>query len=205
MLFERNAYRFAAGDMKGRPLDDIDPTWELSFLSGKPVALFSNGRTEEFVIDTCDASTGHGQECDRKSGHDGPHGPGSYDTSVSTAMTADPVHGAVMALVDPVIPVASGKRRAPSYRNRKPDWPQLVDQPRGINEIVRYKLEDGSNPMIRCQPVYGVSDLGGAPTNYSREVVGTGLREFLWIYDKLRAFGRGPIHALLEARQIFYS
>ena len=58
-----------------------------------------------------------------------------------------------------------------------------------------------SNP---CDPVYCVLENGRAQSNADRNTVGTGLREYLWLYDKLRELGHGRVAALLEAYEIYF-
>lgn len=63
--------------------------------------------------------------------------------------------------------------------------------------IAAYRTEGNFRP--RWGPVYGVYDNGELLYNVSRAEVGADLREFLWLFEKLREFGRGFFAALREA------
>jgi hypothetical protein len=74
--------------------------------------------------------------------------------------------------------------------------------------IGRYKTVEGQNPGDQHEPVFGVfgykSTERNLLANYDRATVGSGLREYLWLYQTLRSMGRGWMAALREAIQVYF-
>jgi hypothetical protein len=59
----------------------------------------------------------------------------------------------------------------------------------------------GRHPM---DPVYCILVDGLVQHTFDRQTVGTGLREFLFLYEKARGFGRGRLAALSQALDKFF-
>lgn len=87
--------------------------------------------------------------------------------------------------------------------------PQKVEGPilrssRPRMTISAYREKDESRPRHLCEPVYCILEDGRSIYTVSRAETGTGLREYLWIYEKLREFRRRRFAALWEAWEIYF-
>jgi hypothetical protein len=217
MITDTSLYKFAKGPMKGHLLDEVGLAWELATRDGRPVALFSDGRTAEYYIETF-GDRGYvgftpppGLNPDFMEPFVPAPGLGPDFIDQSAKIEVDPPIKAKRrrrsAAHDPisldgiVVPLGSRGSSTPIYTP-----PRILKEKSYMPHrpfIAKYKMGDGRDPQGLCNPVYAVHT-DEPICNYDRQVVGTGLREYLWLHETLREMGRGRWAAMIEAWQIYF-
>jgi hypothetical protein len=169
--------KFAAGVRKGLPLDSVGIPYRIIKRQGENVALFDNGSMARFYREP--------------------------------VLSTDPDPPASLTEPDPLCELCGepedswGAAIAARHEDGEIQTaPETVELParRTIGALRHARNQKSNHP---CEPVYCILENGLPVNNVNRQEVGTGLREYLWLYDKLRAFGRGRIAALLEAYAIY--
>lgn len=69
--------------------------------------------------------------------------------------------------------------------------------------IAVYRTEENSRPKQFGDAIYSILIDGKPQFSVTEEQTGTGLREYLWLYNQLRSFGHGPVSAAKEAFQFY--
>ncbi len=174
--------RFATGVLKGRPLESTGLPYKIISYHGEEVAQFQNGALARFY--------------------------------------ADP---------DPVpIPPAKKKKTQPakfSWPPEQKEWRESIAPPvhrhhflellnrkffagylrhAQATTISAFRTAEGRRPTHYCEPAYAITGPGGVIHTVDRMETGTGVREYLWLYDKLRELGRGRLAAIWEAKAIYF-
>ena len=229
MITEHSVYRFANGIRKDLPLNDKGIPWEISTREGKKVALFSDGTLAEFYIDAHQVAQDlkKADALERATALANSEWPVEFDppmvrpdvqTCVCGYANTCPIHGDGPPPVElkptPIQKQAEGfekpkRRRKPSNagffeRALKTKLPESDE----AKIIGRYKTVEGQNPLHEHEPVFCVFAYKNTERsllcNYDRATVGTGLREYLWLYQTLRSMGRGRWASMREAIQIYF-
>jgi hypothetical protein len=173
--------KFKTGVCKGQPLDSVGVPYRIIRRNGEDVAYFNNGNMARFYRDTAEPVPVNPPTC-AKCGK----------------------------LFLECVCAKDAKGHAPW-----PHGPIALDEieftltPPGHIPVFRktigvYKTRDGHRPQHPCEPLYCVLEGSKQLYNVGRDTVGRGLREYLWLYDILRSFGRGRFAALLEAEEIYF-
>jgi hypothetical protein len=113
--------------------------------------------------------------------------------------------GSSGAMLDDLVCTEDGAGEwGPSYLKAIDAGPQMeICEPKP-KRIAVYKTKDGERPKHPCDPIYCVLDGGHVAENFDRQVVGFGVREYLWLYERFRSFGRGWFAAAWEALGIYF-
>lgn len=181
--------KYATGVLKGRPLDSAGMPYRIIERDGIEVALFQNGAMARFYRDPIE---------DQKM------------ILVAGASSLEREAAASVALDTGDY----GTRRACNNPDCSQDYGHgdPCDKPQRPVEAVPVKTVHPRMTIGKyimhghcvCDPAYCVLENGTPVYNAAREVVGQGLREYLWLYAKLREFGRGCFQAAWEARSIYF-
>lgn len=223
MITDTSGYRFSIGEMKDLPLDRKGLQWEIATVSGRQVALFSDGTIADFYVEV-------------------PEYIKVLEEGLDETLAKESTPNLVATACHPALPITYGKTRpaVPDLANEPPCQFRISDhklasgrklpeeKPRrrkngaiGVGFfdralkkrifdsgyatiLARYKTVEGLNPDHPDESVYAVITDGRPIYNSSRQTVGTGLREYLWLYETLRGFGRGRAAATCEAWQIYF-
>ncbi len=179
--------KFATGVQKGRPLETANMPYRIVERNGEEVALFRNGAMARFYRDTTQLYPPLPKPL--------PPPPAAPPPNiVSPVLSSDPWPA------DGRTPVTMATEELPDERPRLEEGPEfLTGYPR--RTIAKY---DPGRKRHWSNPVYAVQEDGRIVYNADRLEVGTGTREYLWLYQKLRELGRGRLRALTEARTIYF-
>jgi hypothetical protein len=209
--------KFATGMKKGTPLDEAGQDYRIVLHKGEQIALFTNGAMarfyrepdppeparyfdgnsqQEFVEvkkEKCGQPAGSliprlgmSLACVLEKGHEGDCQPGGNCVK----------HGEYVGRQCPEWPDCAYMTKDMVVAKLRSPYPRYT--------ISAFRYADGSRPFHPSEPVYCVLEDGDPIGNVDRATVGTGLREYLWLYDKLRELGRSRWAALGEARKIYF-
>ncbi len=166
--------KYATGVMKGRPLDSANMPYRIVERNGEEVALFNNGAMARFY----------------------------RDPIVSPVLSSEPWPA------DGRTPVTmmAGNGENDELPDEPPRFIDRIEAPELLTRYPRWMIAKYRPGHKRrwSNPVYAVLEDGRVVYNADRLEVGRGLREFLWLYQKLREFGRGRFQAFMEARSIYF-
>jgi hypothetical protein len=90
-----------------------------------------------------------------------------------------------------------------NYQPPKGLGPDFIMRHRQRRTLGVYHDKNHNRSRIGSDPVYCVLDNGRIEYNVSRDAVGTGLREFLWLYQTYRELHYGRFHAFWEAYHLY--
>lgn len=175
-------FKFATGVLKGRALNSVGLPYRIIRRDDENVALFSNGNMARFYCD----EPGLQPEIDvavppyvAGNGREVslPGEPQKNFNQLLTEQNSPELAAAVLAADPPV----------PEIRRT----------------IAVYKTRDGLRAQHLCEPVYCVLENFHVISNVDRQTVGTGLREYLWLYKQLRDMGRSRLVAAYEAFDLY--
>ena len=99
---------------------------------------------------------------------------------------------------------ANIKRTEEAFVEEKMKPREYVRTPIQKKTIAAFRGPHGRRPTHPCDPAYGIFEDGVQQSYVDVRTVGHGLREYLWLYELLRSFGRGRFHALWEAWEIYH-
>jgi hypothetical protein len=176
--------KYATGVMKGQPLDRSGLRYRIISYKGEEVALFDNGAMARFYRDTNPVSDGQLHYLDEAALR-------SKQAEERGAALSPETLSAALANFKPQDFVEMAALETPFILN--------VPRPKILGV---FKTAEGLRPT-GTHAVYCILE-GGKQINIDRATVGTGLREFLWLYETLRGFGYGRFHALVEARGFYF-
>ncbi len=187
--------KFATGVQKGRPLETANMPYRIVERNGEEVALFRNGAMARFYRDTT-----------------------QLYPPLPKPLPPPPAAPPPPNIVSPVLssypwpadgrtPVTMATEEVPDEPPRgEAGQPELAIAPEFLTGYPRWTVAkyDPRQKRRWSNPVYAVQQDGRTVYNADRLEVGTGPREYLWLYQKLRELGRGRLQALLEARTIYF-
>lgn len=183
---EDRSFKFASGPFKGRPLDAVGMPYRIIDRDGKAVAIFRNGSIATFYKDEPVLPKVEAPE--------------PWPPPPGTPFVCENCRKEKTNWFAPC-PHAPGGELPPDPLANCELW---LKSPAPRYTVGALRRHDGSRPQHPDEPVYVVLELGRPLYNFDRATVGTGLREYLWLYNKLRALGRGRFKATREARQIYF-
>ena len=176
--------KYATGVMKGRPLDSANMPYRIVERDGEEVALFNNGAMARFYRD--------------------PPYPPLLTTAESPPNIVSPILSSYPWPADGRTPVTMAMDS--EHNESIEEAPRIEEAPEFLTRYPRWTIAKyGPGHKRRwSNPVYAVLEDGRVVYNADRLEVGRGLREFLWLYQKLCEFGRGRFQAFMEARGIYF-
>lgn len=180
--------KFAVGIRKGTPLDAVGMSYKIILHGSEYVAKFANGAQAKFYKEATPAVPAP-PVVEREE----PDLPASW--------------GSMEARVQPLERVQPTLAPVPhTFLDRLHDkfYLKQRNRTRYAQNICAFRSVDGSRPKYPLEPVYCIMSNGVVQYTFNRTAVGDGLREYIWLYERLRELRRGVLAAVVEARAIYF-